>query len=462
MDEDGRRPYGPDDVESGRTSDPGNAGVDGRGGPEGAPAGAPAAPWLADDGWSPADADAPWPPRQGGRGPAVRVLTLVLMVALLLVAVLGGLESRPRQVRQVAQTLPPVEQPTGQLARAYTTAREATVRIEARCGGRYGNEPIGLGTGFFIRSDGHVLTAYHVVDPAEQGAPCTVSYVAVTPERLEYPLTLVGFDAYHDLAVLQAEVDRAVPTIALAPALPRAGTSVVAIGNSRNQFLQARAGEVTRLGVHAGRPDFADNTIELTNSLAPGDSGGPVVNAAGQAVGVVSYISFDPTAMTSNTFVPPFLRGVPLPQGYASYAVPVAGSDLVARLEAGEKRDVPVVGFTWRPGLDYDPGRSDVYLGPRPGVIVWQVQPDGPADRAGLRSYREGRTVTADGSVTGRPEADVITAIDGTATPTFYDLLALVRQKAIGQTVVLSVERGNAIFHIPLTLGAQRSVFAPP
>lgn len=392
--------------------------------------------------------------------PAVRVLTVLLAVVLVVVAAFGGTLGRPAHVRQVAQTLPPVAEPTGQLASAFQSTRAASLRIEARCGPSYGNEPIGIGTGFFIRSDGLVLTAYHVVDSTEQGAPCPVRYVAVGPERLEYPLTMVGFDAYHDLAVLQAKVRRAVPTVPLAVQLPRPGTRVVAVGNSRNEFLQARAGEVTRLGVHAGRPDFADNTIELTTSLAPGDSGGPVVDAAGRAVGVVSYISFDPGAMTSSRYVPPFLRGVQLPQGYASYAVPVGGSDLVAKLEAGERRDVPVVGFTWRPGFDYDPRAGDAYLGPRPGVIVWQVQPGGPADAAGLRGYAEERSVARDGRVISRPRADVITALDGVSTPTFYDLLALVRQKSIGQTVTLTVERGNATLQIPLRLGAERSVFS--
>ncbi|MEJ2288378.1 MAG: S1C family serine protease [Deinococcales bacterium] len=395
-----------------------------------------------------------------GRGPQVRILTLLLAAVLVVVAAFGGTLGRQRVVRPVAQTLPPVVQPTGQLAAAFRGAREASLRIEARCGPRYGDEPIGIGTGFFIRSDGLVLTAYHVVDPTEQGAPCPVHYVGVSPERLEYPLTMVGFDAYHDLAVMQAKVGRAVPTIPLASDLPRPGTKVVAVGNSRQQFLQARAGEVTRLGVHAGRPDFADNTIELTTSLAPGDSGGPVVDAAGRAVGVVSYISFDPSAMTSSHYVPPFLRGVPLPHGYASYAVPVGGGDLVARLEAGERRDVPVVGFTWRPGFDYDPATSDHYLGPRPGVVVWQVQPGGPADRAGLRSYTEDRSVKRDGSVSSVPRADVITALDGTPTPTFYDLLALVRQKHIGETVTLTVQRGNATLKVPLRLAAERSVFS--
>ncbi|HKI58066.1 MAG TPA: S1C family serine protease [Trueperaceae bacterium] len=396
-----------------------------------------------------------------GRPRGVRPFTLVLVLLLVVVAVFGVGFPRRSQVRHVSQGLPPVVEPTGRLRAAFERARAASVRIEGRCGARYGGEAIGIGTGFFIHEDGLVLTAYHVVDAGTQGAPCPVHYVAVTPRHAEYPLSLVGFDAYHDLAVLRARVSGPVPYVTLAAALPRPGTAVVAVGDSREQFLQARAGEVTRLGVHAGRPDFADNTIEMTNSLAPGDSGGPVVDDAGEAVGVVSYISFDPGAMASNTYVPPFLRGVQLPAGYASYAVPVTrGSELVKALVAGEKRDVPVLGFAWRPGFDYDPSSSDVYLGPRKGVIVWQVQPGGPADTAGLRSFTERREPAADGSVVGVPQADVITAIDGTPTPTFYDLLALVRKKQIGQEVTLSVQRSNATIHLRLRLGAQRAVFS--
>ena len=101
-----------------------------------------------------ADPDGAWTAAAPPRSPTLRLLTLVLIVVLLLVGAFGGFLGRPAQVRHVAQTLPPVEQPTGQLARAYANAREATVRIEARCGARYSDEPIGLGTGFFIRSGG--------------------------------------------------------------------------------------------------------------------------------------------------------------------------------------------------------------------------------------------------------------------------------------------------------------------
>src|SRR5690606_2261794 len=147
-------------------------------------------------------------------------------------------------------------------------------------------------------------------------------------------------------------------------------------GNSRDAFMGARAGRVTRLGVQAGRADFANDTIELTNSLAPGDSGGPVIHARGEAVGAVSYISFNPNAMSAQSYVPPFLQGLSIARDFAGYAVPVTQrSNLVDAVLAGERRDYPVVGFRWRPGLDYDPAKSPHYLGSRPGPIVDSVAP---------------------------------------------------------------------------------------
>ncbi|MBW7915912.1 MAG: serine protease [Trueperaceae bacterium] len=390
----------------------------------------------------------------------VRAFTWVLLALLALTAVLGSrLRPEPRLVH-VAGTSPAIEAPTGRLLTAFENSRDATVRLEARCvsGGR--SRVLGVGTGFFVDESGLLLTAYHVV-AAETNAPCRARLVAVTTDRLEYPVELVGFDAYMDLAALRAQVTTLVPYIPLATRTPSPGTNVVAIGNSRDDFMGARAGRVTRLGVQAGRADFANDTIELTNSLAPGDSGGPVVNDRGEAVGVVSYISFNPNAMSSQSYVPPFLQGLSLTRDFAGYAVPLTrGSDLVTGVLAGERRDVPVVGFRWREGLDYDPARSPHYLGPRPGPIVDRVEPGGPAAMAGLRSLEQETVVNGDGSVTVTPVADVIVAVDGRATPTFYDLLAVVRSKRIGDVVTLTVQRGPATFRLEMKLAPSTAVFA--
>jgi S1-C subfamily serine protease len=390
----------------------------------------------------------------------VRGWTFILF-GLLIVTALLAQQLRPTPTLQhVADQPPAVVAPTGDLAVAYQAARPASLRIEARCAAPAAPQTLGIGTGFFVDSQGTLLTAYHVVDDTGP-TRCSTEFFGVDPDGAEYRLSLVGFDAYFDLAVLRAKTDGAVPFIPLARTQPNVGTGVVAIGNSRGDFLEARSGRITRLGVQAGRADFADGTIELTAALAPGDSGGPVLNARGEAVGVVSYISFSPNSLSSDTYIPPFLRGLALPQEFASYAVPISlSSDLVSSVLAGARRDVPVIGFSWQ-GPDYDPRTSAIDLGPRPGTVVFRVQGGGPAEIAGLRSYNERAVLADDGRRVGTvPEADIIVAIDGEATPGFFELLEVVRRKEIGQEVVLTVQRGNATFEVNLVLGAKRTVFS--
>ncbi|MFA5550380.1 MAG: S1C family serine protease [Trueperaceae bacterium] len=393
-------------------------------------------------------------PHQRGR---IRVYTWLLLFLLAITAVLGTQVRRPVTYQHVSDSPPPIEAPTGALLSAYEVAREATVRIEARHG-HWNGPVIGVGTGFFVSQDGMLLTAYHVVDPNNTKAR-TVRYVAVTSDSQVYRLEMVGFDAYLDLAALQANVTGPVPYLQLADRSPNTGTPVVAIGNSRDEFLAARAGRVTRLGVQASRADFADDTMELTNSLAPGDSGGPVVNSRAEVVGVVSFISFNPTAMNTQSLLPPVLQGLGLVRDFASYAVPLTiGSEAVAAVVAGEVRDWPVIGFSWAQN-DYNPGQSRYDLGPRPGPVVDVVAPGGPADLAGLRSRAQETVTNPDGSSSVLPLVDVIVAFDGVPTPTFYDLLAQVKSRNIGDVVTLTVQRGSATYRLELELGTKNTVF---
>lgn len=388
---------------------------------------------------------------------------------LLLFAVLiGFLAERPQLGSHEAvqrfgrPSPPPVEQPTGALLRAFTAAEPATVRIERRCVNRRGEAgaSIGQGTGFFITETGGLLSAYHVFDTTGNPARCNDQYFAVLHSGERVAVELTGFDAYLDLAYAEAAVTEPVQALSFASSAPRVGEQLVAIGNSRGEFNAARAGRVTRLGVSAGRADFADNTIELSNSLAPGDSGGPVLNRNGEVVGVVSYISYSPGSLSSTVPLPPFLRGAALTQAYASYAVPLhSNADLVGELQRGVSRDVPVIGFSWQEGFDYDPRTSEAYLGERRGPIVFSVQEGGPAWEAGLRSFVHERITNDAGAVQVVVEADVIVAINGQPTPTFYELMNVVRTHNIGETIQLSVQRGKATFNIPLTLAARRAVF---
>lgn len=388
------------------------------------------------------------------------------MLPLLLLAVAAVVANELRTERVVAQDMPPpVVEATGRLEEVYQGARPATLRLEARIQGWRGYSVLGVGTGFFVSEEGLLLTAYHVVE-AQGSSDRPIYYVGESPGGEEYRLELVGFDAYLDLALLQAEVDGPVPYIPFASGPTRLGREIVAIGNSRGEFLEDRSGRVTRLGVGSPNALLADGVIELTASLIQGDSGGPVLNTDGEVVGVVSYISFNPQNMSAEVseFLPSLLSGLTLPRRFASYAVPVfAGSEVVAALLAGETRDIPVIGFTWA-NFDYDPAtNSSLDLGRHPGTVVGDVEAGGPAAREGLRSL-ERRTVVVNRE--GRPvhtwvisAADVIVAVDGEPTPTFNSLVEVLRRKEVGQLVELTVQRGPETFKVDLELGARRQVF---
>ena len=394
----------------------------------------------------------------------VRRVTWLLFTLLIAVAFTTYTEQRKVEAQSPAHyhasqrpQAPDIVMPSGVFADVFDAARPATLRIETRTPVVMG-APLGVGTGFFISADGLVLTAYHVVDTTElpDNVRGRTDHVAVTPDGTEFELDLLAFDAYLDLALLKTEVASDVPFLPVTTMEPEVGTDVVAIGNSGDDFLAGRAGSISRIGVKSPQARFANDTIELTAALSPGDSGGPVINEAGELVGVVSYISFRPDILNSDTDsdVPPYLRPFVQsggPRTYASYAVPVTSdSEVLTALLAGERRDIPVIGFSW-PNFDYNPRTSRFDLGELPGPVVGTVQPGGPADKAGLESLR------ASGNLI--ESADVIVAVDDELTPGFYDLLDVLYRKGVGSEVDITVQRGGGTITLSLELGAKSDVF---
>lgn len=397
-----------------------------------------------------------------------RSLRLLLLLVALAAVVFYYEATRPAPrsaltVQGGLPDLPEVEAPTGRLLEVFRQARPATLQIEIGSGAlAVETFPLGIGTGFFISPSGLVLTAYHVVDP---GAAFVGEerLVARSPSGERYPLRLVGFDAFLDLALLQAVGAEDVPYLPLESRELTVGSRIVAIGNSRNNFLQGRAGEVRGLDVEAVAANFANGTVEISAALAPGDSGGPVLSENGEVVGVVSYIAFSPPGSRS-TGMFPLLRGQQDDNGFAAYAIPVTSdSPVVAGLREGVQNDIPVIGFqVGVPGLepDYEPGSGNADLGRRPGVIVGVVAPGGPAFQAGLRDADQRQLSNPNGSFRAvETRADVIVAVDGEATPTFEDLLTLIRRRQVGDHVELSVQRGDEVLRLELELGGKRTVF---
>jgi serine protease Do len=303
---------------------------------------------------------------------------------------------------------------TAALRKVYDAAIAGAVRVNVGSSG--------IGSGFFMSKDGLILTAAHVPF-GDSSARLSVT----TQSGQDLPVTLVGYDEVRDLAVLKASGSD-FPALKLAASTPKVGAGVVAIGNSRGSFDGGRAGSVTALNVSLDA-SFPSNMVESSMPLAPGDSGGPVLNAAGEVVGVSTAISNQGGS-------------------FASYFVPVTrDSALLGQLVSGVKRGVPVLGI----------GVTDARQATgTSGVLVTTVDPNLGAAKAGLKggAVREFRDASGDvqQDISG---ADIIVGVDGRAVSTPSALISYLRGKQVGDRVTLKVRRGSQTLNLTVTLSAK-------
>lgn len=297
------------------------------------------------------------------------------------------------------------------LERVYTQALPAAVRIET--------VPEGTGSGFFISADGLVMTAYHVIED-------TRSFRVINSKNQSFAAELVGYDEFRDIAILRARVEEPVQFLPLETTLgPRVGEPLLAIGNSRGQFIAPRYGLVNTVERDIF-PFFNSIAISTTIPLAPGDSGGPVLNLVGRVVAVVVAIG--------------------QPNGvFESYLSPLQGLDeVIAQLRAGRKRDVPYIGVQL---FQIDDETAATLRIPKEGVLIQGLLRGGAAEQVGLRGF-------AIRSENGREvyEFDVILEADGRPFNNVTELQRYIRSKEVGDTVVLTVRRGQQILKVELRL----------
>ena len=266
------------------------------------------------------------------------------------------------------------------------------------------------GTGMVLTSSGEILTNNHVV----RGA--TSIRIVVPGTGSTYAAKVVGYDVTDDVAVLQAAGAANLRTVSLGTSAElKVGRTVKAVGNAGgNGSLVTSTGVVTGLGRTITVSDDSGGTATLRNlietdaALEPGDSGGPLLDAAGKVVGM------DSAASVSSGF-----RDVASRDGYA---IPIDRAAAIARrILAGKASATVHVGGT--PFLGISAASTGSLPGhgyPAAGVVVVSVVPGGPADEAGL--------------VPG----DLITAIGGRAAASPAAVASLVLAKKPGATVAVT------------------------
>jgi S1-C subfamily serine protease len=280
---------------------------------------------------------------------------------------------------------------------AVERASPSVVRVSVRTGGRRRAE--GGGSGLVLTPDGFLLTNSHVV----QGA----SEVRVTlSDGDRRPARLVGDDPESDLAVLRVDASDLVPIPRGESRALRVGQLVIALGSPYGFQATVTAGIVSALGrsLRARSGRLIDSVIQTDAALNPGNSGGPLVDHRGEAVGV-------------NT-------AAVLPGQGVCFAIPLHTAERVAAalIRDGRVRRARIgVGGQTVPVPRALARHHDLRAGT--GVKVLSVEKGEPADEAGVL------------------RGDVIVGLDGTAVEDVDDLQRLLGEAAIGRPVRLTLLR---------------------
>lgn len=297
----------------------------------------------------------------------------------------------------------------------------------------------GLGSGFVWDKEGHIVTNNHVVDNAER---VTVTFSDGTSAEAK----VVGADPDSDLAVVKVDVspEKLVPVQLADSTQVKVGQLAIAIGNPYGLEGTMTMGIVSALGrtlpADSGRtqgPTFTIPDIIQTDApINPGNSGGVLVNDQGQVIGVTAAIE---STSGANAGI-----GFAIPSAIVQKIVPVLIKD-------GQYQH-PYLGITGTT-LTSDLAKAMNLNPDQRGVLVVDVTPGSPADKAGLRG--SDRQVEIDGQPI-RVGGDIITTYNGQPVNKFDELVAyLVRQGEINQKVTLTILRQGKEQSVELTLAAR-------
>jgi 2-alkenal reductase len=297
------------------------------------------------------------------------------------------------------------------------------------------------GSGFFVDAEGHIVTNAHIVSMAGD--------VRVTlHDGRTLDATLLGSSRADDLAILQVDPDLAsdIEPLRLADSdrvIP--GQLAIAIGSPYENTNSVTVGVVSGRGRSQvgslNRP--VPELIQTDAALNPGNSGGPLLNSSGEAIGVVSAVQIDPSR---------FGTGASLQTGVGFAVSSNTVRQLLPSLLQPEEYKRPWIGILSGP---LTPSQTRVLGMPvEKGVYVSGVCRDSPAERAGLQ-YDDFRTVPS-----GR--GDFITAVDGESISSVADIVEHLNTLRPGDRVDLTIIREGQEQSVGVTLDEWKSCARTP
>lgn len=304
---------------------------------------------------------------------------------------------------------------------AGIAARVSPSVVEIDSESRAGSD---TGSGFFINSNGYIMTNNHVVE----GAVLTSGKITVKLSNNHmYPASVIGRDTSYDLAVLKIDLKNT-PALQLGDSSKvEVGDAVIAIGSPlglqgtvTSGIVSAKNRPVTTSSDNtSGETSYID-ALQTDAAINPGNSGGPLVDASGAVIGVNSAIA----SLGQDASGQPGSIGL-------GFAIPVNQAKKTAdQLIKRGHSTYPIVGLS----LD------SAFAGPgaRIADIPEAILPGGPAQKAGLRA------------------GDVIIAIDGKPVSVPDDMIVAIRSRSVGDSVTLTYQRGPKTLTVKVTLIASK------
>jgi S1-C subfamily serine protease len=284
----------------------------------------------------------------------------------------------------------------------------------------------GMGSGFVIDSEGHILTNFHVVEGARQ-------LEVTTSDKKKYKAQIVGTDPVHDLAVIQIP-EKSVAKAEIGDSKNLVvGQKVYAIGNPFGLSGTMTRGIISSIRSLKGQRGFIDEAIQTDAAINPGNSGGPLLNARGQVIGI-------------NTMI--LTGGVEQSAGIG-FAIPINTAKAVLD-------DLVHLGRVRRPemGIRTVPiGREvadQLGFAADSGLLVMQVLPGSAAERAGLHGGTE-RVLLGNAPIL--IGGDLLVAVDGQTVEDQQDLSHVMQNHHSGDTVTVTIYRGKKRMEMKVVLG---------
>jgi putative serine protease PepD len=290
------------------------------------------------------------------------------------------------------------------------------------------------GTGMIISSDGEVITNNHVIELYSEGGKTGSITVTEYGQTKPLPATLIGYDQTKDAALLKINNASGLQTVTFGNSSKAVvGDSVVAIGNAlglsagtptvTQGIISALGRQVTAGGIGT-QTETLQNMIQTDAAINSGNSGGPLIDTAGQVIGMNTAVAGTSSDGTSSQNI--------------GFAIPAAQVEsLLPELQKGGQTG-NAGGYL---GVDIttltSALRQQYGFTPTSGAVILSVVSGSPAAKAGL------------------VQGDVIVDINGTAINSSEDLQKIVQNGKPGQSITITYYVGNSKRTTTATLGTQ-------